>query len=173
MYSQVSCDEQAAHSHQQDGRITHVFWCRHNRYAMLNQEWIYFGYFCTGWLFAGRYSCNFVIQRIENMERGGTSAYFLSLASPYENRSKTDHLLAAIPFFSYLCCSQSLCWSGKSEVIGFWIKESKDEDGNRRWIISLSPGQQGGCRHQGILANECSLSISPTNNQWNHFRCFY
>lgn len=34
--------------------------------------------------------------------------------------------LSAIPFlFSYLCHSESPCWSGKSEVIGFWIKESE------------------------------------------------
>lgn len=30
-------------------------------------------------------------------------------------------------FFAYLCCSLCLSWSGKSEVIGFWIKESKQE----------------------------------------------
>lgn len=30
-------------------------------------------------------------------------------------------------FFAYLCCSQCLSWSGKSEVIGFCIKESKQE----------------------------------------------
>lgn len=108
------------------------FLCRHNKYAMLYQEFI------LDKLTAAWYNAfgSYFVQWAENMERSSSSAYFSLLASLYETKSKKDCLCVIflclsvchpIFFFAYLCCSLCLSWSGKSEVIGFWIKESKQE----------------------------------------------
>lgn len=77
-------------------------------------------------------------------------------------------------FFFYLCCSQSLSWSGKSEVIGFWIKESKQ--GWKQALIHFTlSGRTGWQETLGNSGKRAFALNFPSNNQRHHLgpRCFY
>ncbi len=128
-------------------------------------------------------SCNFVIQGEEYMERGSRSAQIFfphwhlhMKLSP--RRIAFMLFLASLslshPNFFLLCCSQSLSWSGKSEVIGFWIKESKK--GWKQALIHFTLSGRTGWQETLGNSDKRAFALNfPANNQRHHLgsRCFY